>query len=150
MSDFCYDGWGRFGFAAAPDSSTLAATYAAYAMGEEAAVIRSQGVPDDAHLYDIVFELTSMATGAGAPSQVSFYLARDSAGTKPLTEIYTVDIVKALGAAAATGGARQLIAADFHSLAGVGPRAFQDLYLIAKHDAASGTSGMQAYLSWRS
>ena len=102
MSDYNYGGWGHYGFAA-NDNGTITASYTALTLGQVAGITRSQGVPDDAHLYDILFELSSMVTGAGAPGNISFYLARDSAGTKPLTPILTAPIVTALGAAVATG-----------------------------------------------
>jgi hypothetical protein len=89
-----------------------------------------------------------MATSGATPTQVSFYLARDAAGTQPLTQVFTTPIIKALLAAAATGGARQKIEVDFHSTTPVGPTAFNEVYLIAKVDAS--TANAKAYLSWRS
>jgi len=147
MSDYNYGGWGHFGFAA-KDAASLTASYTANTLGQEANISRSQGVPDDAHLYDILFELSSMATGAGAPSSVSFYIARDSGGTQPLTQVHTATIVKALGGASATGGAHALIQADFHSTSGVGPTAYNTLYVIARLDTGTATSDV--FLSWRS
>lgn len=149
MSDYNYGGWGHYGFAAhAGASNDLDGSYDDFAVGQVAGIARSQGVPDDAHLYDILFELSDMATGAGAPSAVSFYLARDSAGTQPLTQVHTATIVKALGGASAVGGAHALIQADFHSTSGVGPTAYNTLYVIARLN--TGTATPNIYLSWRS
>ena len=140
-----YNGWSRSGFAAA-NAISLTTSYTAFVLEEVAAVKRSQGVPDDAHLYDILFELSAMATSGSTPTSVSFYIARDAAGTKPLTQAQTANIVKALGAAAATGGAQARLEVDFHSTLPVGGNAFNSLYLIAKLDAATATS--QVYLNW--
>jgi len=147
MSDYNYGGWGHFGFAS-NDSIDLDTSYDDFVLGVDASVKRSQGIPDDAHIYDILFEFSSMATSGATPTQVSFYLARDAAGTQPLTQVFTTPIIKALLAAAATGGARQKIEVDFHSTTPVGPTAFNDVYLIAKVDAS--TANAKAYLSWRS
>lgn len=149
MSDYNFGGWGHFGFAA-HDDAALDTTYAGnvFTLGEVATIKRSQGIPDDAHLYDITFELSSMPTGAGAPSKISFYLARDSGGTKPLTQVKTVDIVKTLVATSATGGAQANIEVDFHSTSGVGPTLYNTIYIVAKVDAGSASADI--YLSWRS
>jgi hypothetical protein len=147
MSDYNYGGWGHFGFAA-NDSIDLDTSYDEFILEKDASVKRSQGIPDDAHIYDILFEFSSMATSGATPTQVSFYLARDAAGTKPLTQIFTTSIIKALGAAAATGGARQKVEVDFHSTSPVGPSKFNSIYVIAKVDAS--TADATAYLSWRS
>jgi len=146
MSDFCYSGWGLFGFAA-KDGASLTASYTANTLGTESGIARSIGVPDDAHLYDILFEFSAMPTGAGAPTSISFYLARDAAGTQPLTAVHTVNIVKALGAAAATGGARAVLAVDFHSTTAVGKNEYNDLHLISLLDV--GTATTDVLLSWR-
>ena len=149
MSDYNYGGWGHYGFAAA-DDQTITASYTAISLGQVAGISRSQGVPDDAHLYDIVFELTSLASGAGAPSNISFYVARDSGGVKPLTSIITAPIVTALGGGGTTGGAHALIQADFHSTSGVGPTAYNTLYLIVRHDGSADNVTADIFLSWRS
>ena len=149
MSDYNYGGWGHYGFAA-NDNGTITASYTALTLGQVAGITRSQGVPDDAHLYDILFELSSMVTGAGAPGNISFYLARDNAGTKPLTPILTAPIVTSLGADVATGGAHANIEVDFHSTSGVGPTAYNTLYLIVRHDGSADDVTADVFLSWRS
>lgn len=148
MPDYQFGGWSRYGFAAKAAMS-LTTSYQGLALGEDAAVKRSKGAPDDSHLYDILFEFTTLPTGAGSPSQVSFYLARDAAGTQPLTPVMTATITRALGSAAATkGGAYAKVEADFHAIPGVGPDQYNDLYLVVKLDA--GTATANAYQSWRS
>lgn len=147
MSDFAYGGWGQMGFAAHAAAS-LSTTFTAFVLEKDAAVARSQGVPDDGQLFDILFELTAMSATAPSPTSLTFYVARDAAGTQPLTNAFTVNIVKAMLAAAVTGGAYQRLEVDFHSRAGVGPRKFNSLYLIAKVDQATATG--RVCMSWRS
>jgi hypothetical protein len=146
MSDFSNGGWGTIGFAA-NDEALLTASYVAFLVGKDAAVKRSQGIPDDGHIYDVLFELSVMSAVAPSPTEISFYIARDAAGTMPLTEVYTVPIVKALLAAAVTGGARQRVEVDFHSKVPVGARQFNDLYVIAKLDAVTATAIIR--VNWR-
>ena len=141
-----HNGWNHFGFAA-KDAISLSTTLAVHELTEDTSVKRSNGVPDDCHLYDILFELSAMNTSGATPSQVSFYLARDVAGAKPLTEIFTVNIVKTLGAASATGGATKRVEIDFHATPGVGPAAYNSIYVIAAVDQSTATA--TAYLSWR-
>ena len=141
-----FNGWQRSGFAA-KDAMSLTTSYVAHELTQDATVSRSQGVPDDAHLYDLCFEFSAMATSGTTPTQVSYYLARDSGGTQPLTEVFTLGIVKALGAAAATGGATQRMEVDFHSTSAVGASAYNSVYLIVLVDA--GTATAAAYLNWR-
>lgn len=146
MSDFSVDGWGRSGFAAV-DGASLTASFSAHAVGKDASVPRSQGVPDDGQLYDILFELTAMSATAPSPTSLTFYVARDAAGTQPLTDAVTVNIVKALLAAAVTGGARTRLKVDFHSMSAKGANGYNTLYVIARVDAVTATATV--YLNWR-
>ena len=82
------------------------------------------------------------------PTTITWYLARDAAGTQPVTGIFSTPITKALGVAAATtGGLYAKIENDFHSLDGQGPGGINAIYFIAKTDA--GTATATAMLSWR-
>jgi|TARA_R110000796_G_scaffold111874_5_gene223367 hypothetical protein len=146
MSDFSVDGWGRSGFAAV-DGASLTTSFTAHAVGKDASVHRSQGVPDDGQLFDILFELTAMSATAPSPTSLTFYVARDAAGTQPLTDAFTVNIVKALLAAAVTGGARTRLKVDFHSMSAQGANGYNTLYVIAKVDQATATGTV--YLNWR-
>jgi hypothetical protein len=140
-----YAGWSRRGMAA-DDSQALTTTYTAYTVGTNANVARSSGFPDDCFLHDIRFQLSAMATTGTIPTQVWFYIALDAAGTKPLTNIYKVDIVKALGATAATGGCRQIIELAVNHDDYTGPLNRGDLYVIARMD--QGTATAKTVVNW--
>lgn len=146
MSSYSHGGWGHFGFAA-NDGISLTTSPTAFALAQDATVSRSQGVPDDSLLYEMLFELSAMATSGSTPTQVIYYLARDAAGTQPLTNVYIVDIVKALLVAAATGGCLQRMEVDYHSTDPQGANGYNTVYLIALVD--QGTATAAAYLSWR-
>ncbi|MDF1699572.1 MAG: hypothetical protein P1V36_00230 [Planctomycetota bacterium] len=147
MGNHSNSGWSRRGYAADDDAS-LTTSYLAVAVGTNSAVARSSGFPDDCHIYDVTFELSAMPTSSGIPTKLTFYIARDSGGTQPLTPVYEVDIVKALGAVAATGGAYQRVEAEVWSDDYTGPLERGDLYVVAKVDV--GTATAETRVKWRS
>jgi hypothetical protein len=123
----------RIYFSATP-SMALTTTYVGGALGTDASIPKAQALFPQMHLSLVNLRLVSIAGGA---TKVTWYIASDAGGDRPITPEQEDLIVDP--DTDGVGGVNRTLGIIWNTLMG-------DLYVFAKLDA--GTATGQALLSW--
>lgn len=111
--------------------------------------VNSVSFPDDCNIQAIEFELAARDTA----TEITMYLARDSAGDIPITNPATQTITNGLGTAT-KGGCAFSSLVDYHFDGGTSSAAITGtsrgtIYVIAKHDQSGRSATGTIRVSWR-
>lgn len=137
-----FGGWSRQGMSAAHQSA-LTASNLVIPLTRNANQPKSALVPESVWLDHIRIDLDTIAGGASA---LTFFLARDAAGNRPITAPVTVTI--APGALDATKGAVvRALSLPHINLGAAGIDVEGTLYLVAALNV--GTANGNSFLFWR-
>tara|TARA_Y100000004_G_C8794798_1_gene360803 strand:+ start:74 stop:544 length:471 start_codon:yes stop_codon:yes gene_type:complete len=109
----------------------------------------SDSFPDDCNIQAIEFEFAARDTA----TEITMYLARDSAGDIPITNPSSQTITNGLGTAT-KGGCAFSSLVDYHFDAGTSSTPITGtsrgtIYVIAKHNAGSSNATGTIRVSWR-
>ena len=143
-----YGAWSRAGTAAL--RSTIDTTVAGniYALTTSAANFPiSGGPPDNTYVWldSITFELSNIA--AGPASTITFFLARDAAGDRPITPQTTTTLVLGATTPATRRGVSVLIERPYVNELVATIDVSETIYCVATVDA--GTADIDIRLNWR-
>lgn len=142
MSNPRYAGYAHAGVSY-KHAAALTNAYAAFAATADPVNARFTGETlPFIRIENVNIELASMA---GGPTSVTFYLARDASGDYPISPAYTTNIVPGL-TTVAVGAVVQAIGLDYHYAALTG-EAIGTVYVVAKLNAGTATGAI--WVNWK-